>query len=158
MTSRDVIIVNDLYCMQNDLSIYNLLLDEIKSCGIPDDQLFKLWHGNQEIEGTHMIADDKTHWKTKCPTFKMVLDKATSFFGTRGSIFDQALSFIKLKLTKVVEIIQATKSENVWKYIDPLLQTWKSKQRASTCIVTQMIGNHFIMIPPLSKLIKVRFK
>ena len=113
MTSRDVIIVNDLYCMQNDLSIYNLLLDEIKSCGIPDDQLFKLWHGNQEIEGTHMIADDKTHWKTKCPTFKMVLDKATSFFGTRGSIFDQALSFIKLKLTKVVEIIQATKSENV---------------------------------------------
>ena len=87
MTSRDVIIVNDLYCMQNDLSIYNLLLDEIKSCGIPDDQLFKLWHGNQEIEGTHMIADDKTHWKTKCPTFKMVLDKATSFFGTRGSIF-----------------------------------------------------------------------
>ena len=60
MTSRDVIVVNDLFCMQDDLSIYNLLLEEIKSCGIAEDDLFKLWHGD-----SHLIADDATHWKNK---------------------------------------------------------------------------------------------
>ena len=45
LTSRDVIVVNDLFCMQDDLSIYNLLLDEIQSSGVEKDDLFKLWHG-----------------------------------------------------------------------------------------------------------------
>ena len=59
MTSRDVCVVNDLFCMQNDLSIYNLLLEEIQSCGIDHEKLFKLWHGNTRGDpGTHLIARD----------------------------------------------------------------------------------------------------
>ena len=59
MTSRDVCVVNDLFCMQNDLSIYNLLLKEIESCGIDHEKLFKLWHGNTRGDpGTHLIVRD----------------------------------------------------------------------------------------------------
>ena len=59
MTSRDVCVVNDLFCMQNDLSIYNLLLEEIQSCGIDHEKLFKLWHGNTRGDpGTHLIVRD----------------------------------------------------------------------------------------------------
>lgn len=64
MTSRDVCVVNDLFCMQNDLSIYNLLLEEIQSCGIDHEKLFKLWHGNTRGDpGTHLIVRDcnRTH-------------------------------------------------------------------------------------------------
>ena len=32
-------VVNDLFCMQDDLSIYNLLLEEIKSCGIAEGKV-----------------------------------------------------------------------------------------------------------------------
>lgn len=81
MTSRDVCVVNDLFCMQNDLSIYNLLLEEIQSCGIDHEKLFKLWHGNTRGDpGTHLIADDGTNWKKSCPTFNMVLEKIVDFF------------------------------------------------------------------------------
>ena len=60
MTSRDVCVVNDLFCMQNDLSIYNLLLEEIQSCGIDHEKLFKLWHGNTRGDpGTHLIVRDR---------------------------------------------------------------------------------------------------
>merc|ERR1719187_1092198 len=37
-------------------------------------------HGNQEIEGTHVIADDKANWKRNCPTFSMVIDKMAEYF------------------------------------------------------------------------------
>ena len=58
MTSRDVCVVNNLFCMQNDLSIYNNLLEEIKSCE-SDHEIFKMWHRKiREGPGTHQIVRD----------------------------------------------------------------------------------------------------
>merc|ERR1712113_46442 len=48
-TTRDVIIVNDLFGDQKDMTIYNKLLDEIKNSGVPDHQLWKLWHGDSHV-------------------------------------------------------------------------------------------------------------
>ena len=73
--SNEVIIVNNLFCNDNDLSIYNNLLKEINNSGIKDDDLWKLWHGD-----SHMIADDKKPWKKECPTFKMIIDKIEKYF------------------------------------------------------------------------------
>jgi len=75
-TNRDVLMVSDLYCQPQDLTIYDSLLKEIEESGIPTAQLFKLWHGD-----SHVIADDKMNWKEVCPTFMMVLDKIRDYFG-----------------------------------------------------------------------------
>lgn len=73
--SRDVMIVHDLFCQPSDLSIYEKLLGEIKSSGIDQEDLWKLWHGD-----SHVIADDKKRWKDSCPTFHMVLDRIQEYF------------------------------------------------------------------------------
>lgn len=62
--------VSGLFCLPDDLSIYNQLLDEIETCGIDTDKIWQLWHND-----SHLIADDKTNWKKNCPTFNMVLDR-----------------------------------------------------------------------------------
>jgi hypothetical protein len=74
--SNDVLVVPDLFGSVDDLSIHDKLLDEMKKCGIDSDKLWKLWHGD-----THMIADDHTNFKDKCPTFLKVLDKIKNYFG-----------------------------------------------------------------------------
>ena len=74
-TTRDVIIVSDLFGDQKDMTIYNKLLDEIQNSGVPDHQLWKLWHGD-----SHVIADDKKNWKQKCPTFAYVVDRIRDYF------------------------------------------------------------------------------
>ena len=74
-STRDVIIVNDLFGDQNDQTYYNKLLNEIQESGIPEHQLWKLWHGD-----SHLIADDKRNWKECCPTFTEVLDKIRNYF------------------------------------------------------------------------------
>jgi len=79
-SDHDVVLVNGLFCLPEDLSIYNQLLDEIESSGIDSGRLWKMHHGNQEIEGTHVIADDKANWKRNCPTFSMVIDKMAQYF------------------------------------------------------------------------------
>jgi hypothetical protein len=65
ITSRDVVIVPNLFKSYTNGSIYSDLLYEILNTGIDNMQLFKLWHGNDKIEGTHLIADDKMNWKGK---------------------------------------------------------------------------------------------
>jgi len=70
ITSRDVIVIPNLFCEREDLTIYNKILKEIQQ-----DSVWKLWHGD-----THMIADDKTDWKKDCPTFQMVLDRIAQYF------------------------------------------------------------------------------
>lgn len=75
MTSRDVLVVHDLFCSPDDLTIYNKLLNEIKQSGIEETDLWQLWHGD-----SHVIADDKKRWKDSCPTFHMVLDKIRGYF------------------------------------------------------------------------------
>ena len=76
----DVVLVNGLFCLPEDLNIYNKLLEEMKNTGIDSEELWKMHHGNQEIEGTHVIADDKVNWKQNCPTFSMVIDKMAKYF------------------------------------------------------------------------------
>jgi len=74
-TTRDVIIVNDLFGDPNDRIYYNKLLNEIQESGIPEQQLWKLWHGD-----SHLIADDKRKWKESCPTFTEIMDKIKNYF------------------------------------------------------------------------------
>ena len=57
------------------MEIYNNLLDEIENSGINQENLWKLWHAD-----SHLIADDKLDWKSKCPTFYKVLDKIKNYF------------------------------------------------------------------------------
>ena len=75
ITIRDLVIVNDLFCKSEDLTIYEKLLSETEKCGVESVDLWQLWHGD-----SHVIADDKKKWKEACPTFRMVLDKIRDFF------------------------------------------------------------------------------
>jgi len=74
-TTRDVIIVSDLFGDPRDMTIYNKLLQEIQTSGVPEHQLWKLWHGD-----SHVIADDKRNWKESCPTFTYVVDRMRDYF------------------------------------------------------------------------------
>jgi hypothetical protein len=84
--TQDVIIAPNLFCNEDDFTIYHNLLDEMKDCGIENNKLWKLWHGD-----THLIADDHLHWNSKTiytqngaknnvPTFHMIIDKISKFF------------------------------------------------------------------------------
>jgi hypothetical protein len=76
LQSKDVIIVPDLFCKEEDWTIHNRLLEEMDNCGIDSDKLWKLWHGD-----SHLIADDHMNFKDKCPTFLKVLDRIRDYFG-----------------------------------------------------------------------------
>jgi len=80
LTSRDVLLAPNIFSEFKSLQIYNQLVSEIQACNVPKDDLLKLWHGNDKIAGTHLIANDRTHWKEECPTFKMVVNKLAQFF------------------------------------------------------------------------------
>jgi hypothetical protein len=73
LTDKDVLLVSDLF--KNSDITYDKLLFEIQNSGIPENELFKLWHGD-----SHIIADDKLDWKTKCPTFNKVISKIKDYF------------------------------------------------------------------------------
>lgn len=88
--SNDIILVNNLFCEKDDMTIYNNLLKEIKETKIDEHTLWKLWHGD-----THLIADDKLGWKRDCPTFKMVIDKVKDYFevdvkATRFNLYEDS--------------------------------------------------------------------
>lgn len=78
MKENDVVILPNHF---KNKTIYKSLLDEMESCGIAPDELWKLWHGD-----THFIADDRLarkmgfDWKEKCPTFNMVIENMKEFF------------------------------------------------------------------------------
>lgn len=80
ITSRDVLLVPNLFKEFANNEIYNRLVEEIQSSKVPKDQLLKLWHGNETIPGTHLICNDKTPWKRDCPTFNMVVQRLVDFF------------------------------------------------------------------------------
>ena len=75
ITSREVLIVPNLFSDFQSGEIYERLISEIKNCGIPKDTLLKLWHGD-----SHLIADDHLAWKSKCPTFSFVINRIQDFF------------------------------------------------------------------------------
>lgn len=79
-TTRDVVLVPNLFSDYKTGEIYNKLVYEIENCGVDKENLLKLWHGNNVIPGTHLIANDRTNWKDKCPIFNMVLDRLQNFF------------------------------------------------------------------------------
>lgn len=83
VSSRDVVMVPNLFADFEPGELYNRLVDEVATSGVHPDRLFKMWHGNDKIEGTHLIADDKTHWKDACPTFQMIIGRIREFFGMR---------------------------------------------------------------------------
>jgi len=82
MKENDVVILpNHFKNPENGNTIYQSLLEEMESCGVPPEELWKLWHGD-----THFIADDRLakkmgfDWKEKCPTFNMVIESMKDFF------------------------------------------------------------------------------
>lgn len=80
LTTRDVLLVPNLFGTFPPASIFNSLMHEIETCGIAEDELLKLWHGNENIEGTHFIVNDRTQWKDTCPTFAFIVNKIKDFF------------------------------------------------------------------------------
>ena len=81
MKENDVVILPNHFKNMESKTIYQLLLEEMESCGVPTEDLWKLWHGD-----THFIADDRLarkmgfDWKEKCPTFNMVIESMKDFF------------------------------------------------------------------------------
>lgn len=75
ISTRDVVLVPNLFTDFGPGDIYQKLVQEIKTCGVPQDKLLKLWHGD-----THLICDDHTPWKKNAPTFHMILNRIRTFF------------------------------------------------------------------------------
>jgi len=82
ITTRDIVVCPNLFHRYAPGEIYEKLANEIKTCGVPKEDLLKLWHGNDKIQGTHLIVNDKcgVNWKERCPTFKMVVDTIRQYF------------------------------------------------------------------------------
>jgi hypothetical protein len=83
LSTRDVLLVPNLFnTFQEGIThpLYNSLMHEIENCGVAPEELLKLWHGNDKIEGTRLIVNDRTPWKEKCPTFNFVVNKIKDFF------------------------------------------------------------------------------
>ncbi|EGZ20306.1 hypothetical protein PHYSODRAFT_245864 [Phytophthora sojae] len=80
LTARDVVLVPNLFSDFKKGELYAKLMHELDNCGIPREQLLKMWHGNNKIDGTHLIVDDHSSWKAKCPTFDLMTDRLKQFF------------------------------------------------------------------------------
>ncbi|CAI5746113.1 unnamed protein product [Peronospora destructor] len=80
LTTRDVVLVPNLFTDFKKGELYAKLMHELDKCGIPREELLKMWHGNNKIDGTHFIVDDHSSWKAKCPTFDLVTDRLKTFF------------------------------------------------------------------------------
>jgi hypothetical protein len=75
ITSRDVLLVPNVFSDFVPGELYKRLESEIMNCGVPQDKLLKPWHGD-----SHLIADDHTNWKKNAPTFGLVIDRIRKFF------------------------------------------------------------------------------
>lgn len=80
LTSRDVLLVPNLFSDFSPGELYNQLVVEIENSTVPKEDLLKLWHGNETIPGTHLIVNDRTQWKNEAPTFNMVIERIKEFF------------------------------------------------------------------------------
>jgi hypothetical protein len=80
LSTRDLLLVPNLFRDFEEYEIYNRLIDELKNCGIPEDKVIIPWHGNNVIKGTHMIASDWEKWKRNAPTFNIVISRIREFF------------------------------------------------------------------------------
>lgn len=80
LTSRDVLLLPNLFTDFPSNEIYNNLVKEISESNIHESDLLKWWHGNEVVSGTHFIANDKTNWKRYSPTFDMVISRIKEYF------------------------------------------------------------------------------
>jgi hypothetical protein len=80
---NDVLVAKNVFHDFQPGELHDKLVKEIENCDIPKDSLLKLWHGNKQIPGTHMICDDSKNWKEQCPTFTLVIDRLVHFFGAK---------------------------------------------------------------------------
>jgi hypothetical protein len=80
LTSRDVLLVPNLFSDFAPRELYSRLVLEIENSSVPKEDLLKMWHGNDKIDGTHLIANDHTHWKNEAPTFNMIIERIKEFF------------------------------------------------------------------------------
>lgn len=75
LKTQDVLVVPNLFCDEDDYSIYDSLLKEMEECSVENERLWKLWHGD-----THLIADDHQNFKEEIPTFMKIIDKLRDYF------------------------------------------------------------------------------
>lgn len=80
LTDRDLLLVPNVFKDFNTFELYDKLVEEIQECNKIKPDLLKLWHGNDKIDGTHLIADDKLGWKNNAPTFNFILQRLQSYF------------------------------------------------------------------------------
>jgi hypothetical protein len=80
LSTRDVLLVPNLFRDFEEGEIYDKIIDEVKNCGIPEEKIIIPWHGNNVIPGTHMIASDWEKWKRNVPTFNIVINRISDFF------------------------------------------------------------------------------
>ena len=80
ITDRELLLAPNVFSDFEQYEIYNNLINEIETCDININDLLKMWHGNDKLEGTHFICDDKLNWKNKCPTFNLVIERLTNYF------------------------------------------------------------------------------
>ena len=76
ITENDVIIVPALFnnIFPNSKEAYDKLLNDMNY----DD--FCPWHGNNEIDGTHWILDDRSTSKKKSILFNKIIEKIGNYF------------------------------------------------------------------------------
>jgi hypothetical protein len=72
-STRDVFVVPDLF---REPDMYDRLLEEMRASHVPEDRLFKLWHGD-----SHWIADDRAGWKKDAPVFAGIIKRLEEYFG-----------------------------------------------------------------------------
>ncbi len=89
LTSRDILLVPNLFLDYKQGEICNRLINEIKTLEAQQDSkkdLIIKWHGhthnNQPFkEGTHDIVNSRVKkWEESCPTFNLVLERIRTFF------------------------------------------------------------------------------
>lgn len=87
LTSRDILLVPNLFSEYSSGEICKRLISELNNCGVPQEVLKKKWHGHTHKdqpyrEGTHEIVNsNNTQWKQSCPTYLLVLERIRLFFG-----------------------------------------------------------------------------
>lgn len=74
----DVGIFSNVFSEYKPWELHDLVLREINETSI--EHLLKPWHGNDRIEGTHLICDDSKRWKRDANTFNMIIDRLCDYF------------------------------------------------------------------------------